>query len=279
MDAVEGLEKMGYTHNEARVYAALVRRPGSTGYEVAKHSGVPRAKVYEVLESMIAKGAVLTAQEGDRVLYRPLPHRILLGRHQQELEETLDSLRRNLDAQAVTEEEPLLLTVRGEDQVIARAREMCEGAERSLLVAGFDDDLKAIAGEVEAARARGLSVFALQFGDGDVGIKEAVHHHISPLQHLQVERYGRWLGVVRDVKEALLAQVQPKQTTALWTRHMGVVLALTMWIQHDITLVELTRLAEPRLAAEMERRMKDSPVLRSLSLLSVDMEQRKEQKP
>ncbi len=263
MDVIAGLEKVGFTHNESRAYAALIRRPGSTGYEVAKHSGIPRAKVYEVLESMVLRGTVLTEQEDDRVRYRPLPHHILLERHGRDVKETLGSLKEQLGALAVLGEEPPLATIRGETQALTRAREMCAAATSNLLICGLDPDLEAIAGDIQAARRGGRCVFVLQFGEADLGIEGVVLHHVSPLQHRQVQRFGRWLAVVRDMDEALLAQIRPELATALWTRHMGVVMALAMWIQHDIALAELARL-EPELARQLNRRMQESPMLRSL---------------
>jgi len=50
VDVLSGLQQLGFTAYEAKVYLALLAHPGSTGYEVARHSGVPRAKVYEVLD-------------------------------------------------------------------------------------------------------------------------------------------------------------------------------------------------------------------------------------
>src|SRR5690606_22780106 len=61
VDVVEGLQQLGFTAYEAKVYLALLSRPGSTGYEVARHSGVPRSKVYEVLEKLTAMDVVHTS--------------------------------------------------------------------------------------------------------------------------------------------------------------------------------------------------------------------------
>ena len=46
------IDRLGLTQYEAQVYAALVRQPSITGYEASRLSGVPRAKVYETLESL-----------------------------------------------------------------------------------------------------------------------------------------------------------------------------------------------------------------------------------
>jgi sugar-specific transcriptional regulator TrmB len=54
--AVDRLVRIGLTQYEARVYVALIRRDGSTAADMARMTGVPRPRVYDVLDSLVAKG-------------------------------------------------------------------------------------------------------------------------------------------------------------------------------------------------------------------------------
>lgn len=66
------LQALGFTEYEAKVYCALVRFPGSTGYETGGHSKVPRARVYEVLEGLQEKGIVYSQTvDGRQALLPP----------------------------------------------------------------------------------------------------------------------------------------------------------------------------------------------------------------
>ncbi len=255
MGAYEDLQSMGFTSYEARVYLALVANPGVTGYEVSKHSGVPRAKVYEVLEGMVRSGTVLTTEE-DRQLYRPLPHRLLLSRHRGQMEEAMSRLEHAFAEIEVEEEEPQLVTLRGYDPVIDMAQRMCDEAIDSILASGFPQDLRRIQEPLARAEQRGIKVYILQFGDEDMGLKNQFFHEISPMQNRQVKQYGRWFAVLRDVKEALMAGVgENSSTSALWTEHMGVVMPLAMWIQHDIGVNVIAEEAGPELSQEMSQKM------------------------
>jgi sugar-specific transcriptional regulator TrmB len=49
------LEELGLTNYEARVYLALIRRDVFTAAEVAREAGVPRQRVYDVLEGLIRR--------------------------------------------------------------------------------------------------------------------------------------------------------------------------------------------------------------------------------
>lgn len=56
MAIVDRLIHLGLTLYEARAYVALIRRDGSTPAEVAKVSGVPRPRIYDVIASLVVKG-------------------------------------------------------------------------------------------------------------------------------------------------------------------------------------------------------------------------------
>ena len=54
--SVERLVRLGLTLYEARAYVALVSRDASTPAEIARLAGVPRPRIYDVLESLVGKG-------------------------------------------------------------------------------------------------------------------------------------------------------------------------------------------------------------------------------
>ncbi len=63
MDAgalVDRLVRLGLTTYEARAYVALVRRDSFTAAQVARQSGLPRQRIYDVLSSLVGKGLAST---------------------------------------------------------------------------------------------------------------------------------------------------------------------------------------------------------------------------
>jgi len=83
------LAELGLTEYEAKAYLALLTESPLSGYSIARNSGVPRSKIYEVLGSLVGKGAVL-ASHGDPVRYAPLSPKELLTRYRGEMEQVLD---------------------------------------------------------------------------------------------------------------------------------------------------------------------------------------------
>lgn len=65
---VENLQKLGFTGNEAKVYASLVCMKQAKASEIAENAGVPRPKIYGTLRGMEKKGYV-TIIEGDPILF------------------------------------------------------------------------------------------------------------------------------------------------------------------------------------------------------------------
>ncbi|HUK84674.1 MAG TPA: helix-turn-helix domain-containing protein, partial [Candidatus Acidoferrum sp.] len=58
ISAVEKLQRVGLTEYEAKTYLALLTTHLSTATRVSEKSGVPRTKIYSVLESLKNKGWV-----------------------------------------------------------------------------------------------------------------------------------------------------------------------------------------------------------------------------
>jgi HTH-type transcriptional regulator, sugar sensing transcriptional regulator len=57
---VDRLVRLGLTTYEARAYVALVRRDSFTAAQVARQSGLPRQRIYDVLSSLVGKGLAST---------------------------------------------------------------------------------------------------------------------------------------------------------------------------------------------------------------------------
>jgi HTH-type transcriptional regulator, sugar sensing transcriptional regulator len=87
---VRQLTRLGLTSYEAKAYLALMRRDSSTAAEVARLSGLPRQRIYDVLASLVEKG-LASSRPGGVVKYAPTAPELaidsLLAQHREELEE------------------------------------------------------------------------------------------------------------------------------------------------------------------------------------------------
>ena len=54
-DIAEKLVQLGFSGYEARAYISLLKNNPITGYELAKHSGIPPSKIYEVIGKLLER--------------------------------------------------------------------------------------------------------------------------------------------------------------------------------------------------------------------------------
>src|SRR5436309_3917681 len=78
------LSQFGFNALEERAYAALLRRPGQTGYKLAQSLKKPVANIYKALESLLEKGAVVV-EDGNPALYSAVAVAELFDRFEGEL--------------------------------------------------------------------------------------------------------------------------------------------------------------------------------------------------
>jgi sugar-specific transcriptional regulator TrmB len=94
---VQQLKKLGFNEYESKSYISLVKQGPVTAYQVSKESGIPRARIYDVLNNLVEKGIVMKEEINDTTRYSPLPVETFLQKAQSEWQSTYsvlsDSLR------------------------------------------------------------------------------------------------------------------------------------------------------------------------------------------
>lgn len=238
MELVKSLQEIGFSEYEAKVYLALLANPGITGYEVGRHSGVPRAKVYEVLESLVRRGVALVETSDGKQLYQPLEHELLLSRHREGVLSLLGELGPQLGRISVLGREPRVLILRDLAGVMDRCRHMVAAARAQLVVSGWPDDLADLSPALLAAEERGVTCHVLSYGPLDAALSRLVIHAVAPMQHIQVAAFGRWMIISADLEQCLMVQIAgDDRVLGLWTDFPGFVFLVSQAVQHDLYLM------------------------------------------
>ncbi|GAB3930630.1 TrmB family transcriptional regulator [Microlunatus endophyticus] len=248
-----GLRSVGLTDYESRVFVALLSGSGRwgfegmTGYEVAKRSGVPRAKVYEVLRSLVDKGGALTDVRGGRDRYFAVDPGELLRRDVEqatrraaELGPALDRLRGEGPPRVRLE------TVEGYDRVLAAVDGVCGRAVRRLFALGLPKHLSRAAESLKVARRRGVLVFVVSYGSVELDVERVfVKHPVSDDE--PVDSGVQWLTVVADNVEAVIGQPAPEPTeSAIWTTMPTLAATAGELVRQQVMGTELFRLLDER---------------------------------
>ncbi|AAL80785.1 hypothetical protein PF0661 [Pyrococcus furiosus DSM 3638] len=135
---VENLKRLGLKDYEARVYAALVLLGPSKASEVARESGVPRPKVYEVLKELHRKGFV-DFSEGKPAFFRAVEPEKVIGVLRDEYIKSAEEAIISLKSGGKQEEEwyPVWY-LQGEWNIRRKAEELIDGAQREIMAAFVD---------------------------------------------------------------------------------------------------------------------------------------------
>jgi len=125
MDALlERLREIGLGEYEAKVYLALIRRHPATGYELARASGVPSSKVYEVLGRLQEKEVVFVAETGGAKRYIPADPEEFVDRHARRMSRALAGLKEDLQSMTADEQVGYVWNLHGRDALLERATQL-----------------------------------------------------------------------------------------------------------------------------------------------------------
>ena len=244
-DAVELLTEIGLSRNEAIAYLTLLEdtsAEGTTGYEVATRSGIPRSAVYTVLRKLeLAGGAFATGEKPARYLPTS-PERFISQVRSRSIGslERLGTLLERMPKRASPE--PVWIVSRY-DEVMDRVKTMILGATESIYLSMWGREMEAIRDTLHAVADR-------QPGRPDL---HRVLHCPGPLTepppgfHCWIDDLGgdeqksAWSHktlLVVDRREALIGGTEPDADNhAVVTANRSLVDVATNHIILDITLL------------------------------------------
>ena len=94
---IEGLTRIGLQRYQAQVYIASVVIGEATAYLIAKESGVPRAKVYSVLDSLVEQGFIVKVPAEKGMLFKALNPDITLDNAIDSLASAIDGVKKGIE--------------------------------------------------------------------------------------------------------------------------------------------------------------------------------------
>jgi len=227
-ELVERLQALGFSQYEARAYCALLQRSPANGHEVAKTAGLPTSKIYETLERLHHKGAVLV-QRSEPTLWAPVPHRDLVAALRQRMESTFSAVEQGLAQLGHEQDTKLTWSLIGRGHVVDSMRSAINRARKHLLAAVPTATLAELAPALRAAAERGVELeLVTSAGEGGEGgeldLPEGEHVRVRRRSEPDADRLG---VVVGDGEETVLADLGLDRPEGMWTHHPAVALLAT----------------------------------------------------
>jgi len=240
-DILNLLIHIGFTEYEAKAYLALLQQSPLTGYAVARISGVPRSKIYEVLGAMVERGDVLVSY-GEPVQYAPKPPQELIASRRRTIEQQLAAAEKGLeDFLGKNTPTDLIWDIRGRDEILARLREVIGRAKRQILLQIWEEDAPEIREALLLAAQRGVVITVVAYGNPDFPFAR-IYAHEPGEEEITDEYGGRWIILSIDGQEIVAGIVSlGKESRAAWSSHVGIVMPITEQIKHDLYIAEMLR--------------------------------------
>jgi HTH-type transcriptional regulator, sugar sensing transcriptional regulator len=252
-DLIANLQKIGFSQYEARAYVSLLQNPQVTAYELARHSGIPPSKIYEVVERLLAKELVTTLGLEKHPKYVALDPARAVDRYRRSYRQVLDAVAAQLEGlySGAKGSDAYVWNLVDREDIEAKAKQLVESAQDAILMAAWPSELKALEQYLAAAHERGVAVSICLYGEGDPGFGVVYNHATEP--ELLRNQGARRMVLVVDHEEALIAYFpEVGQVTAVRSANRGFVQMAHDYIRHDIWIIETLRngdglasLAEP----------------------------------
>lgn len=184
MNSFEFLEKLGFSSNEAKVYGTLIKHKVLNGYEIAKLSGVARSLVYEVINRLIAKGAVIRI-DGEPNFYKPIEYQDLIRSIKEENEKNIACAERELQ-QLETENADVdyVMNIVGEEKYVAKAKELIDSAQAEISLSIWQESFEVLRSNIENAISRGVKVYIFTFESISVAGATVYSYNINDVSTL-----------------------------------------------------------------------------------------------
>jgi len=221
-DKLKGLlSDIGFTGLEASVYLALLREPCSTGYRMAQMIGKPAANIYMALDSLHAKGAVLSDETSRAKTYSAMPLATYLEGKRREMEEKQREFEKEIAGLETSTAEGGIFRLTSADQVYARVRRMFEGARSAVLLDAFPGPLDELRSDVASAVKRGVHVLIKGYRPTKLRGADVICPEEGDAADLKIWN-GDWLNIAVDCRESLFSFLKPDGKgvyDAVWNRN------------------------------------------------------------
>ncbi|MGG1662461.1 TrmB family transcriptional regulator [Brevibacillus sp. NRS-1366] len=236
---LEQIQFFGFNQYEAKAYMALVSLGTTNAYQISKESGIPRARVYDTLDTLVKRGIVMMeeAKDGGKS-YSPLPVDVFLDQARQSFEESWNKVGEELRSMEKRDpkSEVSLTTVRGEDNVLSFCRIMIRRAKEQVLLSMWEPMYDQLQYELIAKEKEGCSIKGILF-DVENPLPGLYKHRINEYINKMTEE--RWFVLSIDGKELLYGHSAERKGNAYYTDDPVHIFLLEDYIWHDVLVNRL----------------------------------------
>ncbi|MEK4841365.1 TrmB family transcriptional regulator [Bacillus sp. FSL L8-0152] len=242
---VHQLKKIGFNEYEAKSYVSLVKQGPVTAYQVSKDSGIPRARIYEVLGNLVEKGIVLKEEIHNTTRYSPLPVGVFLQKAHSEWKSTYEVISESLKSLETSEgkADNRVITLKDNKTIISYCQALIKKAEKRIVISMWDDMYEVLKEELsevaDKVTVQGITLHV------ENPIKSLEIHRITPYTETQSTK--NWFILSIDSKEMIYGPSLEKRSVAFYTDDPVHIYLLEDYVWHDVLVNRLVRRSQDNL--------------------------------
>ncbi len=222
---------IGLSEYAVTAFTSLVASHPVNGSQLSRHSGIPRARIYDVLHTLKAKGFVVESSEG---MYSPIPPEELIRRLRQGHEKALSALEEKLKNAQQQPQSDVIWSIKGYEITMTKAKEMISDAEKEIYVRISPEEGVHLDPELEKARERGVKIKYISMKPVELTFEWQVIH--PPPEADTDHPEDRFIDLVVDRKEVLCGMFikgDEENSIINWGRNHWFVLSVRDSLRHD----------------------------------------------
>lgn len=230
---LNSMKQLGFSEYESKAYLKLLEAYPLNGYTLSKNSGIPRSRIYEVLQNLIDKQLVFEQEEEKNKLYYPVEPEIFINKIKKRYEDLIADV--SAFAERVYREkkqDDRLVVIRGRRNIFEFLNMLIRSAEKRIAISIWEEEIGELVDELEKAIDRGVVLRGIYFG------KNRPFDVLVP--HRRIERYmaekkERYVVIIIDGAHTISGVVSRGENSRVtWTRDEGFIEISEDYIAHDL---------------------------------------------
>jgi sugar-specific transcriptional regulator TrmB len=232
---IEEMKQLGLNQYEAKAYLKLLEEWPVNGYTLSKNSGVPRSRVYEVLDNLTKKQLVFEKNIESGTVYYPLEPEMLVKKLKKNYESIIEHIEKEttqLFVKSKTKNESKVIL--GRSNIFGFISLMLENAKERIDVSIWEEECQDLLEGFEGAIQRGVKIKGIYFGYDNKFKDVLTHRRIETYLDEKKERY---IIIIVDKKEAVTGIVsRGEESQVTWTNDFGAIDIMEDYIVHDLMI-------------------------------------------
>lgn len=233
---LDKLQKFGLNLYEAKAYTGLLKTGTANAYKISKESGIPRARIYDVLDSITKQGLAMVEESSENAkLYTPVPSKIFLSRIRKEWEDDYEEVKDELQEIEAEEKKQdiYVFTVKGKESITAYCEQLLKEAENYVIVSIWSQMYELLLPELMECKNRGCKVAGISHNIESpmVGIEKHSHSKIH-----NMPENGHWFILSVDGKKLLYGYSAEDDKDAFYTEDTSHIYLMEDYILHDMVI-------------------------------------------